>query len=83
MYVRESQAGQCQHHELRVQPHPGDCHQARDQGDCGHSAEQPGPGQIFAVDIQFTCKISSVSKVWKCFGFFNDELKIYLIENHP
>ena len=21
-------------------------------------------------------KISSVSKVWKCFGFFNDELKI-------
>ena len=56
MYVRESQAGQCQHHELRVQPHPGDCHQARDQGDCGHSAEQPGPGQIFAVNIQFTCQ---------------------------
>ena len=22
-------------------------------------------------------KISSVSKVWKCFGFFNDEIKTY------
>ena len=54
MYVRESQAGQGQDHEPRGQPRPGDLHQAQDPGDCGHSGEQPGPGQIFAVNIQFT-----------------------------
>ena len=54
--MRESRAGQCQHHEPRGQPRPGGRHQAQDPGDCGHSAEQPGPGQIFAVNIQFTCQ---------------------------
>ena len=51
MYVRVTPAGHGLCPGPRDQPRPAARHQAQARADCDHSDEQPGPQQIFAVNI--------------------------------
>ena len=51
MYVRVTPAGPGLYPGPQVQPRPAAHHQAQARVDCDHSDEQPGPRQIFAVNI--------------------------------
>lgn len=51
MYVRVTQSGHFLCPGPLVQPRPAGRHQPQDPEDCDHSDEQPGPQQIFAVNI--------------------------------